>query len=92
MPIERRRVRFWGRVQGVGFRATTRQLAEAFPVAGHVRNLSDGRVELLVEGESSSIAGFLDAVADAMGDNIHGSLVDDEPPGHPPLDGFTIRS
>lgn len=37
-----------GRVQGVGFRYETKQLAAGFEVTGWVRNLTDGRVELLV--------------------------------------------
>ena len=40
-----RRIVFSGRVQGVGFRQTTRSLASGFPVGGFVRNLPDGDVE-----------------------------------------------
>ena len=39
---------YGGRVQGVGFRYATKQLAKGFEVTGWVRNLPDGRVELLV--------------------------------------------
>ncbi|MBL8829940.1 MAG: acylphosphatase, partial [Planctomycetaceae bacterium] len=46
----RRRVLFHGRVQGVGFRVTTRSIAQRFAVTGWVRNLPDGSVELLAEG------------------------------------------
>jgi len=44
-----------GRVQGVFFRSTVADLAESLGVAGWVRNLSDGRVETLLEGERSSV-------------------------------------
>ena len=54
MPRERRRVVFSGRVQGVGFRFTCQSLARGFDVAGYVRNLADGRVELVAEGEPSA--------------------------------------
>lgn len=61
---------FHGSVQGVGFRWTTANLAKDFAVAGTVRNLPDGRVELVVEGEAKEVAGFLEAVREAMGGNI----------------------
>ena len=46
----RRTVYFCGRVQGVGFRYTTRNIALGYDVQGYVRNLPDGRVELVMEG------------------------------------------
>ena len=44
-----------GTVQGVGFRYTTQRQAEGLHLTGWVKNLSDGRVEILVEGELESI-------------------------------------
>lgn len=44
-----------GRVQGVGFRAATRRQALALGLAGHARNLDDGRVEVLACGEDEAI-------------------------------------
>ena len=46
----RRRVTVHGRVQGVFFRDTCRQIAEEHGVSGWVRNLPDGRVEAVFEG------------------------------------------
>lgn len=63
---ERRIVHYRGRVQGVGFRYTTRRIAEGFEVAGDVKNLPDGRVELVVEGEPDEIERFLNAVETRM--------------------------
>jgi acylphosphatase len=40
-----------GRVQGVGFRWRVSQIAKSFPCTGYVKNLPDGSVELLIEGE-----------------------------------------
>jgi acylphosphatase len=44
-----------GRVQGVFFRQKTKQQAESFGVDGWIRNLSDGRVEAVFEGEAKAV-------------------------------------
>ena len=54
-----------GRVQGVGFRYATRRLAQEYDVSGSVRNLPDGRVELVVAGDSDEVEAFLSAVRDS---------------------------
>jgi acylphosphatase len=59
---QRCEVFYAGRVQGVGFRYTVRSLAAGFHVTGFVRNLSDGRVHLVVEGKPTEIKQFLDAI------------------------------
>ena len=53
---------FSGRVQGVGFRYTAERIAEDFPITGFVRNLPDGRVELLVEGDEVDLEGFIQKI------------------------------
>ncbi len=50
---------FSGTVQGVGFRYTTQQLARRFPVTGFVKNLPNGQVELVAEGEERKLQEFL---------------------------------
>ncbi|MCX6967544.1 MAG: acylphosphatase [Verrucomicrobia bacterium] len=54
-----------GRVQGIGFRYTVRQIAKGYEVIGWVRNLPDGRVELLAGGPPEEVDGFLDAIAES---------------------------
>lgn len=58
-------VLYEGRVQGVGFRYTAKSVAAGFEVTGIVRNLPDGRVELMAEGTREELEGFLQAVRDA---------------------------
>jgi acylphosphatase len=48
-----------GRVQGVGFRYFVMQNAQTLGLTGWVRNLHDGRVEVLAEGEHDALNGFL---------------------------------
>jgi len=63
---EARRVLYSGRVQGVGFRYTARRIAQQHAVTGFVRNLDDGRVELVAEGTPSELDRLLNEIADAM--------------------------
>ena len=62
----RRTSHFSGRVQGVGFRYTTQDVARNFRVVGYVRNLVDGRVELVVEGDEAEINRLLESIAERM--------------------------
>jgi acylphosphatase len=61
-----RRVFYEGRVQGVGFRFTVKQLARGYDVAGWVRNLPDGRVELQCSGAREEVEAFLEAIAESQ--------------------------
>ncbi|OGX43792.1 MAG: hypothetical protein A3G38_04325 [Omnitrophica WOR_2 bacterium RIFCSPLOWO2_12_FULL_51_8] len=48
-----------GRVQGVGFRFSARQIAGNLGIVGWVKNLSDGRVELIAQAEERALKDFL---------------------------------
>lgn len=72
---EQRDVHYSGRVQGVGFRYTARELAQRFEVSGYVENLADGRVRLVAEGEPAELDRFLEAVAKQLDRYIRGSDV-----------------
>lgn len=61
---------FRGRVQGVGFRATARDVAESFAVSGFVRNERDGSVLCVIEGMESEVDAYLESLHDAMRCNI----------------------
>jgi acylphosphatase len=51
-----------GLVQGVGFRYTAKTVAAGFEVTGAVRNLPDGRVKLIAEGDRAELEAFRDAI------------------------------
>jgi acylphosphatase len=89
MPSVRKRVLYSGRVQGVGFRYTARGLADGYAVAGSVRNLPNGDVELVAEGAADQVDAFLKAVAGSMAGHIARTTVREEPPAGD--SGFHIR-
>ena len=76
----RKHVFYTGHVQGVGFRWNSQSIARRFPVGGWVRNLPDGRVEMVVEGEDHEVQGYLDAVSRHFGHMIHQRQVTREAP------------
>lgn len=55
-------VYYSGRVQGVGFRLTAEEVAEAMHIVGWVKNLNDGRVELVAEAKESKLIDFLESM------------------------------
>jgi acylphosphatase len=64
--MERRTYHFSGHVQGVGFRYTTHNIAQRHNVRGYVRNLPDGRVELVMEGDEQEMEGVVHDVKQRM--------------------------
>jgi acylphosphatase len=87
---QRRKVIYLGQVQGVGFRQTARQIAQNYPVAGYVRNLSNGNVELVVEGTDEALDKFLGALARRMSGYISGGETE-QSPATGEFDSFEIR-
>ena len=65
MNRARMSVNYSGRVQGVGFRYTTKTVATGFELTGIVRNLPDGRVELVAEGVRDELEAFRQAIRDS---------------------------
>jgi acylphosphatase len=88
--MQRRRVVVQGHVQGVFFRETTKRRALSAGVAGWVRNLPDGRVEAVFEGERAAVERLVDYAREGP----RGARVDwvdieaEEPEG---LSGFDVR-
>lgn len=83
---------FWsGRVQGVGFRYTTESVALELKLVGWVRNLPDGRVEVISEGPEKSLKTFLGKMASGpMKPYLRKTLADWGPPTGE-FDDFRIR-
>jgi len=80
-----------GRVQGVGFRYTAKRIAQGFAVQGFVRNLVDGRVQLLAIGLAGEVDRYLAALGEAMQENIQEAAISDVavPPGYT---SFEVRA
>jgi acylphosphatase len=83
-------VYYSGRVLGVGFRATAASVARRHPaVRGWVRNLPDGRVELLADGPADAVESFLADVRDRMAGYIESESATEREPDNS-LDGFRV--
>ena len=92
MRMNRYRTRgfFSGTVQGVGFRWTTKNVADRFRVSGFVRNLPDGRVVLEAEGDRDTVEGFIEALKSRMDSYIRSIESNEEKPTGGET-GFEIR-
>ncbi|MGJ8676150.1 MAG: acylphosphatase [Akkermansiaceae bacterium] len=67
-----KRVIFEGRVQGVGFRYTVKDLSKGFDITGSVKNLPEGSVELIAIGEVGEVKEFIEEITEesTMAHNI----------------------
>ena len=75
--LNRVHVFYAGRVQGVGFRMSVKQIACGYDVVGWVKNLEDGRVEMVAEGEQKELESFLEGIASShLNSFIHEQIVD----------------
>jgi len=75
-----RRIIFIGRVQGVGFRFTAHRMAGRHDLTGFVRNLRDGTVEMLAQGNSEDIDACVRDIDDYLSGHIRQTKVEDVPP------------
>ncbi len=75
----RRTINYSGHVQGVGFRFTVVRAARGYDVTGYVRNLPNGSVELVAEGDAKEVDRLAADIADRMSGYIHNTSVDTSP-------------
>jgi acylphosphatase len=88
--LERMRLRITGRVQGVWFRGSTQDEARRLGVNGWVRNLPDGGVEALLEGEPAAVRALVEwCKVGPPGARVTG-VVETPEPAAGDLRGFTI--
>ncbi len=87
---QRSTVRYSGHVQGVGFRYTAHSIARGYRVTGYVRNLPDGRVELVAEGEPPETDAFLREVRERFFNHIRDERRD-QGPATGEFGGFEIQ-
>jgi acylphosphatase len=85
-PMPTERVTYTGRVQGVGFRYTVRTIANHHPVTGYVKNMPDGSVEIVAQGELPALNAFLADVAE----KFRGNIVHCERRSEPESEAFTL--
>lgn len=83
-------VTYTGRVQGVGFRATARDIASEYPVRGFVQNQPDGSVRLEVQGDARQVEAFRDTLRLRMEHLIHDEQAEPMAPATE-QNGFVIR-
>jgi acylphosphatase len=76
MPMVRAHAFFSGTVQGVGFRFTTQRFALELRLTGWVKNLSDGRVEAVIEGPRPDIEALFTQLKTHFGSYLHSNTVE----------------
>ena len=89
MKESAKKIFFSGRVQGVGFRYTSLRIAKRYSLAGYVKNLPDGRVELYVQGPESDVENCIEEISDQFLSNVRDKEAIDQPVS-PQYDQFRI--
>ena len=84
-----KKVKFYGRVQGVNFRRQTKDLADRFQVKGWIQNLPDGSVESVFMGDSDSVYKLLQECLHGLRHAEVESYTMEDYEGEPP-EGFKI--
>ena len=86
----RKRIVYSGHVQGVGFRYSVARVATNYDLTGYVKNLSNGSVEIVLEGQPTEIQSLIDSLKQEMGVYIRQTQVHDESANNE-FDDFSIK-
>lgn len=89
--MDRAHVFVSGRVQGVGYRASTRRAARRHGVDGWVRNLDDGRVEAVFEGDPAAVGAMIEWCHEGSPSAEVTGVDVDRDEGPRGVDGFDVR-
>lgn len=84
-------VLYSGRVQGVGFRFSALSWAQELDICGWVKNLPDGKVELLARGQEEKLDKFLKNIASDFSRYIHDTKVEFSQVDSSELKGFKVE-
>ncbi len=70
---------FKGRVQGIGFRFTALRVAGRYRLTGYVRNMPDGAVEMLAQGQAADIDDCISDIEESFADYVKETTINDVP-------------
>ncbi|MHC4293033.1 MAG: acylphosphatase [Planctomycetota bacterium] len=70
---------FIGRVQGVGFRYTSYNIARRYQLTGYVKNLSDGTVEMIAQGPAGDVSECMRDIGEYFGNYIRDTKIEEVP-------------
>ena len=71
---------FKGSVQGVGFRYTSQRTANRHQLTGYVKNLPDGTVEMLAQGQPEDVEDCINDIQNSFGNYIRQTQINEVPP------------
>ncbi|MHC4130374.1 MAG: acylphosphatase [Planctomycetota bacterium] len=80
---------FTGRVQGVGFRYTSYNIARRYQLTGYVKNLPDGKVEMMAQGPANDLSACMRDIEEYFGNYIRDIKIEEISP-NPQLENFKI--
>ncbi|MCE5325712.1 MAG: acylphosphatase [Planctomycetaceae bacterium] len=87
---QQRMIRFFGTVQGVGFRWMATRVAKSYDISGYVRNCPDGTVECVAEGPGDQIDAFIADMQERMSGYIR-KIQQQTAPASGQFESFTVR-